>query len=385
MLKQVFAAILISGFSFSTLATDLPKTFDDLENGKTISVQERFNLDKSGKWSPQRVSKSNEAQREIQQMNMGTANGGGGGGIEVNGQYYTLSQAGLRISTKSNGPFMFGPETTKIALQISEYLESISSFYEKELFRNAIFGDDHIYQPVEVVDPKLYEQLKRQYQKFVAQTPVKGNFKLYAFTSDHTTKLFPDFFKLDPTSQAIVLFHEAIFYLNYWQPLKNVLVFESALTDLLRDPGNPDVVLNYYKSLETVQLINFIQMAHLYIRYVELKGQYLTLADFFGEGKMISDLDRNADGEFLIRREALALDSKNFPDLMSFYGFRNGWVRIYEKYYGCQFEDQHLENFKLHFGNDGNVWIIPINAAIKSNPDPMCGKNPTVRVGFSRH
>ncbi len=188
------------------------------------------------------VSPSALAEKQLNSTLGQVGNGGGGIGLP-SGKKYTMAQAGLKFYGNKEDPFYVDAVIMKRSKEILQIVRENCSLEFSDsscehMAKNLDFelsSNKHIYKKTEVVDPKLFNRLKNEYQKFVDKLPIKGKFVLAAYTEQQTTMLFPDFFESDLETQAIYLIHEAMFSYDPKVTLEKVLRVEVAIVDLLKE------------------------------------------------------------------------------------------------------------------------------------------------------
>ncbi len=216
--------------------------------------------------------------------------GGGGGGIKINGRVYTFAEAGLRLQDPEI-PYFPDEETIQATLETTEKLDKIFPPGFQKIFSDPIFQNDHIYQKVEVVNQPLFDRLKEEYAKYLDTLPIEGDFVLPAYTEEKTTYLFPDFFAAAPATRALYMIHEAAFFLKPHAKLEDVLRLEIAVVHFLREPGLLQNKLAVYDALRGLHILRHDELGDvvhtLYLKALLDSGIDLRLSDFVAEGTVV--------------------------------------------------------------------------------------------------
>jgi hypothetical protein len=175
-----------------------------------------------------------QAQAPIAEFREGSV-GNGGGGVIRNGIYLTFGSAQVRVRPQAIETL---PALQKLDRVFSQMpLEAADS----GVFLGAIYpaGDRQYFSIDEKdLDPMKHEELKRKYHEAIRfQTPL-DSLVVYAITRGTETYLLPEFFKLNETQQAAILFHEALWIVNPKLTYAEVIDAEIVFQDYLE--RNPD-------------------------------------------------------------------------------------------------------------------------------------------------
>ncbi|MGZ3748225.1 MAG: hypothetical protein ACXVCD_12885 [Pseudobdellovibrionaceae bacterium] len=174
---------------------------------------------------------------------------GGGGGISNEGRPMTFFSAGIVVE----------PQSKKSVPGLTELLRLISSFeYLSPTRKSMILGAlmptaTRNYFDIKESDfnQDAREKLFQEYSKV---TGTKLNeLALFAVTEPKTKKTFllPDFYKLKPTEQMAILFHESLWILHPNAGYQQVIQEEEALQRYLEDPQNEGKALALVETIGT--------------------------------------------------------------------------------------------------------------------------------------
>ncbi len=205
----------------------------------------------------------------------------GGGGIRFNGKVYTFAEAGLKIADPET-PYFPEPELIAATQSVLKKLNEILPSGARRLWPGAVFGNDHTYQRVQVEVPYLFERFKEEYSSYMRSLqPGEGAFVLAAYTESDRTYLFPDFFLASLDSQAIYLMHEAAYFLEPKAELEQVLRWEIALVDFLKNPRESERRVALFEAMAGMNLFGATKERsdHVFLAlYVaELQGRGLDI------------------------------------------------------------------------------------------------------------
>jgi len=208
---------------------------------------------KTGALGKDQMSGSARESRISKKSDGGVA-GGGGGGIKINGKVYTMAQAGLKFVDDSRDPFYVDAKSMHRAKEILKILGRYcpdSKLYGSTCSRNIVnlskdlSVQEHVYKKMEIVDSRLFLQLKADYQTYVSRLQHQKTFALPAYTEGQQTSLFPDFTEAGDDEEAIetkaiYLIHEGLFYNNHRDgvhkiTLDEVLRIEVAIVEVLEN------------------------------------------------------------------------------------------------------------------------------------------------------
>ncbi len=254
----------------------------------------------------------------------GKETGGGGAGIKIGQTVYSLSEAGLKVRSDIKEPFYPDVDTLDVAESILKEVEAFLPKEQKALLRNVAFGNSHRYQELEVVDAKLFEQIKTQYQNYVDSLPVKGAFTLIAYTAkDRVTYILPDWTNATPETRALFLLtHEAPYSIDPSADLGKILEFENLIYHFHKAPKGYSKIMNIYRVMTELKILSSDNFAEFYIYSLNKRGIEVHLGDLLNEFGILDVVSRNVDvinyeltTDPLTLRRSTRLDSEFFTYL----------------------------------------------------------------------
>lgn len=241
-------------------------------------------------------------------MKTGTNSGGGGGGMTINGQFYTLAEIGIKIEGEEA---TFDEQSNYYIERFLSHLDRISVLKGKNnTLRKAIFSRDRIYKTASIVDPIAFEKIKKEYGPFIKNFP--GEFGLAALTIEKTTYFFPQFKDLPSFYKGLLAIHEAIYSMT-WDykhnkpgvALKDVLRLDLALKDLDNAIGSPWAVEAWKLTYAFYKLF----IPELSPSRAEVAAQLYNLqgrdSEFGFGGTLISGTALTGDEPFILKAQSL--------------------------------------------------------------------------------
>lgn len=220
----------------------------------------------------------------------GTELGDGGGGVFKDGRYMTYHSA--RIPIKSV------PATIAQIPGMNMLLQRMMSAPILDVAKTQILSAiipsgtrEYHTVPAEALSPELRKSITEQYAKIFRCDP--SEVVLFAVTDPQskTTALFPEFFKLNETEQAAILFHETMWVLGNSFNYQQVLDLEGAAQAYFENPLNADAFYNFFykfSSILDMGLKNFLVATLQFDRrnsttsLIRADGK-INLQDLFGE------------------------------------------------------------------------------------------------------
>lgn len=174
-------------------------------------------------------------------------NGGtnGGGSVVINGQRFTLAQAGYTVAKDASSPSEL---QVKLRPAIQRAKEIISSFPVKESIKQSFIGrisDRGQYVSGVVKSKSKHKKLVDEYKKLLVQLNPNFDLSSFAFTalSDSIasylakTYVYPEFFELNLDGQATKLIHESLVIgknLNS-ELYRKIFIFDNLLVQYIDD------------------------------------------------------------------------------------------------------------------------------------------------------
>jgi hypothetical protein len=233
---------------------------------------------------------------------VGGDSGNGGGGVLQNGQYMTFFSAGLTVN-----PVAKGLETSPALNQLvrfisaSPYLATTTKAY---LLKAILPAQNRNYFDVRAdkFGADVQQRLKEEYQR--ATSASASQIVLYAVTDTNSknTYLLPNFYRLSPTGQMAILFHEAMWVLHPDSSYSQIINAEATFQAHVEQPKD------FTNAQRFVRLVGGIgdeaRFAYTWDRangVITADGRViegsnsmvLSLANLFGKGSL--SLDRHAE------------------------------------------------------------------------------------------
>jgi len=264
------------------------------------------------------------------QLSVGGVNGGGGGGIMINGVFYTLAQAGLKLQDDPIPGFDLDSETVSTTVSILREIENVLPAPDRPMLRKIVFGSDHIYKKLKLVDPKLFNSVRAQYAKYVASLKAPAVFDLIAYTGkDRVTYLLPGWDEASLEARALFLLtHESSYFVNPNEKLENILRTEIALYEFHRSPSDPDRMMSLYKSMATVGLLSWQRKSQgaywdftqtYYLHTLALKGIQVRVGNILQKSDILAIVKRVNPNGLQTDVEQLQAGNKLDPNFFSIF------------------------------------------------------------------
>jgi hypothetical protein len=198
--------------------------------------------------------------------------GGGGGGVCIQGKCMTLTEAGFRIKGEESASKVWNL-TSAVLAEINNIAATLP------------FGNAEIKK--ESVSNSLYKQVLNNYKKTLKETNNSHMIKdlqIFAISTEATTYLLPSFFKLSEKQQALILVHEGIVR-NRNQDYKLALKFDGLYLDYLEGKNDPTYSpVSFYKTLANLTNERTAQIP-LLVKYIEARlGRKLAIEDLVDDG-----------------------------------------------------------------------------------------------------
>jgi hypothetical protein len=316
----------------------------------------------------------------------GSSAGNGGGGLLVNGEYKTFGELGLDLTPVKPYDVKTDPKILKELFFIIDRLKPYVAGSRLRALQQAILGESAIYRYLSVVDPEKFRWLEEKYRKELGGSDLpQGEFKLYAITGENwdetepghrvvrvLTDVLPDFFQLDPPSQALILFHEALFRLFPAAQLRDVVAAETEIHRLAH-LGAPDPTL-LFQALNRIGFFDQGELVGHYVQYLaRFQGVFLSLRD------IASDLFHHWTDTWVGHRAGTSTDAEKIFRLLpkhpamleilsnvAFYTNQDEWDEFSAHSVIHDSSDDHLGNLVLSYSDDGGLCF----ARLKDHPVP---------------
>ncbi len=225
----------------------------------------------------------------------------GGGGWTSDGQYMTFYSAKIPAQRQA----LDNAQIPGLSYLLDKVLslkvnDDVKSQILKQIYPSS--GRSYYTTDATKFDPDLKKDLMDKYSR--AMNVPEGNVAVYATTDPYSqeTFLLPDFYKLNQTEQAAILFHESLWVLNPSLNYSNVIIAEQAAQAYFEAGTVPKNFFNFYYQLSTLvkdlklPLIATLEFDRLNNNLFPAQaGNKFLLKDLFGEGFLRCILSSRTD------------------------------------------------------------------------------------------
>jgi hypothetical protein len=209
--------------------------------------------------------------------------GGGGGGICIRARCRTLAEAGIRVRGNSDTSSRW--YVTPAILREIEIISATLPFGKAEVEQLALGTASTVFSLTESVSRGLMREVTDDYRRVLRESgngAMARNLKIFAISTDSTTYILPDFFRLDNRQKALILIHEGIVRTSN-QDYRLALQFDGEYLDYVnRAQINDYSPLAFLRSLTAVIKDTHSQQQIPFVfDYIERKlGRRLSAQDF---------------------------------------------------------------------------------------------------------
>lgn len=173
--------------------------------------------------------------------------GNGGGGLCIDGECKTITEAGFRVSTPEEPYYSLKPAVMRALKEL--VLKAPLAGFREEIVKKTL-GSGNNFIKLDIVDPIKVEAVRKKYAELLRASGRNVSIKdvrIFAFARmvrteagelvpRNETYLLPDFFTLTPEQQAKILIHESNVRGPHHDHFKPALELDGYLEDLVQDP-----------------------------------------------------------------------------------------------------------------------------------------------------